>query len=176
MKIQSPSGYLFIKVGLFLICSQLFYSCSSDSTGLQLMDNQIAWFVGEQPTFPKQVRCSWINKDNEERISLTGFTGSEGIMVLVHAKDENIVGEYALDGKNSIMLNLKKEGALAVFLSAACKPVSGKIVITEHDKENNTVSGHFEANLCGKGNFILFGKTEVKEGQFKKVKYLKTQK
>lgn len=174
MKTLFQKKYLLLRVNIFVFLSLLLIACSSDHgpPKLELVDNQIAWYSQGQPTFPKEVRCSWISKNNTERISITGFTGSEGIMLLIYAKDSNIEGTYVMEGQNSIMLNKKEDGQLAVFLSGACKPVSGKVVITEHDEINHTVSGYFEGNLCPKGKFILHKNTTISGGEFKKVKYL----
>jgi len=175
MKALSQIKYLLHSINFFILLCLLLNSCGSDQEQqrLELIDNQIAWFNEGQPTFPKEVRCSWISKDDKERISITGFTGSEGIMLLIYPEYSNIKGEYKMEGENSIMLNKKEGGQLAVFLSGACKPVTGKVVITEHDKINNTVSGYFEGNLCPKGKFILHKNTSIRGGAFKKVKYLK---
>lgn len=138
----------------------------------------MAWKNKEDSYFSKKVQASIVFEKGNKKMYMSAAldSASEGVLLQLDSDKEDLVGKYPLSDNASVMLNEKKEGNLAVFVSKACKLNKGFIEITEFDDKSRTISGRFQAEVCAQGKFILHGNTSLQEGVFKKVKYYATSK
>lgn len=165
------------KIIFYSLLAVFLFQCKSDASDqLILSDNQVAWRVDNVPFFAKKVQSSWIKEDGNNRIYLSGSMGSEGVLLTLNTSNDGLIGKYPLKENVSILYNEKRGDALAVFQSNGCKVIKGFIEITDVDTKMKTISGRFEADLCGVKKFILYGNTKIQGGQFKGVKYYETTK
>ena len=169
----------FLSKLFFLVLLFLFFSCESDSSAeLQISSNQLAWKQNESTYFSNKVQASIVFENGNKKLYLSAAleSNSEGVLVQLNTNNEDLIGRYPLADNASVMLNDKREGNLAVFLSKGCKPNKGFIEITDFDEKASTISGRFEAEVCAQGKFILHGNSTVHDGIFKDVKFFATKK
>ncbi|WP_027001900.1 DUF6252 family protein [Hugenholtzia roseola] len=163
MKIQKSLGAIL----LFLAATALFYACKGDEEidPNKRMNARIEGQAWNSNT------VTGVKTGNN--LVITGISTADGQSIAVAFRAE--VGEYnlILDSTSvqdnvvpSVVLRTAPVGG-STLASNLCTPnVSGKINITAIDTQNKTVSGTFEARVCGIG-----GSRQITEGKLNAVKY-----
>ncbi len=165
----------FIKCLPWLILLLILTQCQSKE------QPPMSWEEDAATIVPSKIEGNFLQYSNYCQIMLVGRGADRNdLLCLLVSQEKDIIGTHSLSNnrnklgipyeKTSIKQNHLNEGMLEIYISEACRPSSGKVVITDFDPESYTLSGHFEARLCTTGKLGRLAKKRLKNGQFHQIK------
>ncbi|MFK8101953.1 MAG: hypothetical protein AB8G15_05505 [Saprospiraceae bacterium] len=156
---------------LFLVLTQ----CQSKE------QTPMSWEEETGTVIPTKIEGNFLQYSNYCQIILVGRRADRNdLLCLLVSQEEDIIGTHRLSNnrnklgipyeKMSIKQNHLRDGMLEIYISEACRPISGKLVITDFDPENYILSGRFEAKLCTTGQLGRLAEKRLGNGQFHQIK------